>query len=180
MSRLSDFLDAFKAKPEPAVSADEELQRINAVRSAYGMPAFKLPDAGGTIGAAYDGAPVPMSDAGGTPTFALPKPLPLAPATTGTGPALPTPHHTATVPDNIVKLLPRWQCHKVVRAARIDAVHGAIITLDMGGGRRMPIAVEPKIFARYTPTQGDYLVVYDDGFMSISPGAAFDSGYYRL
>jgi hypothetical protein len=115
------------------------------------------------------------------PLDAQPKPLPLAPALTGTGPALPTPHHTATAADSVAKLLPLWQCHKIVRAAAIADMHGAIITLDLGGGKRTQILVDPKMFARYTPAIGDYVVVYDgDGYMAFSPKATFDSGYFRL
>src|SRR5258706_15977425 len=81
--------------------------------------------------------------------------------------------------------LPRWKCHKIVRAAPIRAIYpadhevGWMIYLD--GGPEPPgfpaIYVKPPIFSRYMPVPGDYFVVYDDGYESVSPRKAFEEGY---
>lgn len=80
-------------------------------------------------------------------------------------------------------LLPRWQSHKLVSAAKITKVRSddtmELETKDAGGAA---IAVKPadRMFARYRPVAGDYYVIYDDGYASISPAAAFEAGYHKL
>jgi hypothetical protein len=36
------------------------------------------------------------------------------------------------------------------------------------------------MLARSLPVPGDYLVTYDDGYQSISPGKAFEEGYSEI
>lgn len=78
--------------------------------------------------------------------------------------------------------LPRWQCHKVVQAAQIEAIRdqhvpdGAILTLTGG----FTIKVDSKWTDRHQAKVGGYLVIYEDGYMSFSPAAAFESGYTRI
>jgi hypothetical protein len=74
--------------------------------------------------------------------------------------------------------LPQYQCHKKVWALKISAVERD--TLSFEDGRYAPIQCEDGMFARYTPKSGDYYVVYDDGYKSISPAKAFEDGYTRL
>ena len=85
--------------------------------------------------------------------------------------------------------LPRWQSHKIVHAAIIDSVSGEDIHLwvpPAGAGHNAPFNVPvkvkaaPKMFDRYMPVPGDYYVVYEDGYASISPRQAFEDGYHRL
>lgn len=71
--------------------------------------------------------------------------------------------------------MPRYQSHKRVYALKIARVEGCTITPD--DGRYAPISVEPEMYLRYTPTAGDYYVVYDDGYKSFSPAKAFEDGY---
>lgn len=76
--------------------------------------------------------------------------------------------------------LPRWQSHKIVHAAPIVKIEGDIITLDVGlPGGHDDVRAAPKMFERYRPVPGDYYVVYDDGYASISPKKAFEEGYHR-
>ena len=80
--------------------------------------------------------------------------------------------------------MPRYQSHKKVWALQINAVDWT----DLGGKPRLvfvepgyaSIEVEPELFSRYTPVQGDYYVVYDDGYKSISPAKVFEEGYTRI
>lgn len=82
--------------------------------------------------------------------------------------------------------LPKWQSHKVVSAAKIHSVRGDIIALllpNKNPNAETGIAhvrAAEKMFARYMPVPGDYYVVYDDGFASISPKKAFEEGYHQL
>ncbi len=39
---------------------------------------------------------------------------------------------------------------------------------------------EPNMAARYQPKVGDYWVVYDDGYQSISPQEPFEAGYVPI
>jgi hypothetical protein len=71
--------------------------------------------------------------------------------------------------------MPRYKCHKEVSALRIKEVSGN--TLSFWEPLFAPIEVDPKIFSRYTPVPGDYYVVYDDGYKSISPAKPFQEGY---
>lgn len=77
---------------------------------------------------------------------------------------------------------PLYKSHKTVRALEIK---------DFGEGKpgdthrnvwfkddSYPPALMPvEAFARYTPVEGDFLVVYEDGYKSFSPRKAFVEGY---
>ena len=83
--------------------------------------------------------------------------------------------------------LGRYQSIKRVSAGKIvdiahydDAPRGIrSLVIEASDGERMGFdpTKQPGIFARYTPVVGDRLVVYEDGYASISPAAAFESGY---
>lgn len=74
--------------------------------------------------------------------------------------------------------LPRYQSHKKVWALKIKTVNEYDLTFVEPG--YAPMSVDPLMFSRYTPVPGDYLVVYDDGYRSISPAAVFEEGYTRI
>lgn len=81
--------------------------------------------------------------------------------------------------------MPRYQSHKQVHALKILAVDRAADGLSywITFEEQMtyaPIKVAGDIFARYFPQPGDYYVVYEDGYKSISPAKAFEEGYTRL
>jgi hypothetical protein len=87
--------------------------------------------------------------------------------------------------------MPRYQCHKQVWALKIAAIshlpnpdttaqsaaasYGATIT--PADGSYAPFDVSPEFVTRHNPVEGGYYVVYDDGYKSFSPAAAFDAGY---
>lgn len=82
----------------------------------------------------------------------------------------------------------RYKCHKVVEAAQISAAifkedgSGRVVvvgdgptddrTFDVPAGFKRPNA-GPKM----NPNGGDYLVKYEDGYLSWSPRAVFEDGY---
>lgn len=85
--------------------------------------------------------------------------------------------------------LPRYQCHKIVRAAKI------VGTTTTGGSNHLGMHLALKDvpdFAPFVTTQwvgqhvkgpdveGGYLVMYDDGYTSWSPAKAFEEGYTLL
>ena len=75
--------------------------------------------------------------------------------------------------------LPKWQSHKTVHAAKIKGiVDDELILIGVDGD--VSVIAAPNMFARYRPVAGDYYVVYDDGYASISPRQAFESGYHRF
>jgi hypothetical protein len=74
--------------------------------------------------------------------------------------------------------MPKYQCHKQVWALKIAEVDGAKLTF--ADERFAPLFVDPKTFSRYNPVPGDYYVVYDDGYTSVSPAKAFEEGYSLL
>ena len=98
---------------------------------------------------------------------------------------------TETVREQVKSSLPQWRSHKIVRAAQIRAVYPDAPanpptidswTIYLDGGpppAGFPaFQVEAKTFARYVPQPGDYFVVYDDGYESVSPRKAFEEGYH--
>lgn len=80
--------------------------------------------------------------------------------------------------------LPRYRSHKIVRAAQIAWWHqsgiGPINVHVSIDGTRHVIEALPNTFARGAAVVGDYLVVYDDGYISWSPRKAFEDGYTRV
>lgn len=71
--------------------------------------------------------------------------------------------------------MPRYLCHKQVWALKVARVEGCtIFPADAGYA---PFDVTPDLYLRYTPTVGDYYVVYADGYKSFSPAKAFTEGY---
>ncbi|KKL87482.1 hypothetical protein LCGC14_1934250 [marine sediment metagenome] len=83
--------------------------------------------------------------------------------------------------------LPQYQCHKVVRAAKItglslnheDDGSGQCNTLifgDIGGYKR----VADGWIERFKPEEGGYFVRYADGYTSFSPAKAFEEGYSKI
>jgi len=77
--------------------------------------------------------------------------------------------------------MPQYQSHKKVRAAEIMGVgptgsDGATVLFLGAYGE---FTADEKMTARYHPSVGDYLVKYDDGYLSISPKAPFDEGYTK-
>jgi hypothetical protein len=84
--------------------------------------------------------------------------------------------------NNLLEFLPEYRSHKVVRAAKIvKMLEGDRMLLDVRAGPNLWVHATPtpSLFSRYRPKPGDYYVVYEDGYVSISPKAAFEEGYSR-
>lgn len=75
--------------------------------------------------------------------------------------------------------IPRYKCHKEVGALKIKTVSKNGIELTFEETDKQ-INVNAQMIARYTPKPGDYLVIYNDDYMSISPAKAFEEGYTRI
>jgi len=83
--------------------------------------------------------------------------------------------------------MPRYRCHKEVHALKIAEIHhpdfatalspGPSTLLCFEDGRFAAFPVSPEWVAKHGPKPGGYLVIYDDGYQSFSPAAAFESGY---
>ena len=90
--------------------------------------------------------------------------------------------------------MPRYQSHKRVWALQIEAIEPVMDAPDDPMAEQRPIQykVQPRdkgyaafvvgaeVFSRYVPVPGDYYVVYDDGYKSVSPQKAFEEGYTRV
>lgn len=87
--------------------------------------------------------------------------------------------------------MPRYQCHKQVHALKIAGIERhaykegmplteRALTLTFADPGYDPIDVDHKMTLRYMPQPGDYYVVYDDGYKSLSPAKAFEEGYTRI
>jgi hypothetical protein len=80
--------------------------------------------------------------------------------------------------------MPRYRSHKTVWALKIAGTseqdkHGTLY-LEIADPGYAPVKVEAAVVSRYFPKPGDYLVVYEDGYRSISPAKAFEDGYTRI
>lgn len=80
--------------------------------------------------------------------------------------------------------LPIYQCHKRVRALKIAAIYypglDGRVELSFAEPGYDPKAVDADWAYKHNPKVGGYLVVYDDGYQSFSPAAAFEEGYTRI
>lgn len=73
-----------------------------------------------------------------------------------------------------------YQSIKKVLAGKIIEIVPAGCYVENDGGDAILRLFEPKMTERYQPVVGDYWVVYEDGYQSISPKHAFDTGYTKL
>jgi hypothetical protein len=88
------------------------------------------------------------------------------------------------------KRLARFACHKVVSAGRIVEIRETVafgcvpeisyLVIELADGRLEAVKPDAKLFARSKPVLLDYYVVYEDGYVSISPAQAFEEGYTRI
>lgn len=76
--------------------------------------------------------------------------------------------------------LPRYQCHKIVQAAKILLVIRAAgkVTLDLEGFSAIEVSAD--FDAKHHPTHGGWFVIYEDGYTSFSPAKAFEDGYTKI
>lgn len=79
--------------------------------------------------------------------------------------------------------MPRYRCHKevwalqIAKATLIGYPELTEIRLEFIDKGYAPMNLPISMTANYTPTVGDYLVVYQDGYKSFSPKKAFEEGY---
>lgn len=77
--------------------------------------------------------------------------------------------------------MPKYRSHKEVWALQIAekiiVISNGDVILHFDNSRYSPMKVDKAVVSRYMPIPGDYLVVYDDGYKSISPAKAFEDGY---
>lgn len=85
--------------------------------------------------------------------------------------------------------LPQYQCHKIVNAGLIKEIipepngnGGAIIKFrpTHPDDALEDIIVTQSFLDKHKPVIDGYYVVYEDGYESYSPAAAFESGYTRI
>ncbi len=81
-----------------------------------------------------------------------------------------------------MKELPLYQCHKRVKAAQIKGVTegpraGLLTFTDF---EIEPVTVTLEFLAKHKPQPGWYFIVYEDGYQSASPAAAFEGGYHAV
>lgn len=81
-----------------------------------------------------------------------------------------------------------YQSHKKVHAAVISEVHPCDehgnfmidITNPLYDGITIPYMVTPDMVARFTPGVGDYIVLYENDYVSFSPKDVFEGGYLMI
>lgn len=84
-------------------------------------------------------------------------------------------------------LFPQYQCHKKVRAVKIERIDDAPADAPAGFSAAIVPAdnlpgffVTAEFMTKHKPEVGGYWVLYEDGYTSYSPAAAFESGYTLL
>lgn len=75
--------------------------------------------------------------------------------------------------------MPKYVSHKTVHALEIAGFEfgNRLIFKEEG---HPPVDAPNEMWARYTPVEGDFYVVYADGYTSFSPRKAFLEGYTRV
>jgi len=88
---------------------------------------------------------------------------------------------------HISEVMAEFQCHKVVMAAVIKSVAELAEQEDLsliiclpGTDIEMPYLASVDMVNRYIPIAGDYLVLYENDYVSISPKQAFEDGYNQI
>ena len=79
--------------------------------------------------------------------------------------------------------MPKYQCHKQVWALKIKAIEPNTeksVKLVVEEEGYEPLVVGQRFVKKHQPEVGGYFVVYEDGYKSYSPAAAFESGYTAL
>lgn len=84
--------------------------------------------------------------------------------------------------------MPRYKSHKIIEAAQIVSLGPQdggplFVKVEWGDGEtatRTVVEVPEDFFARGVPALNDYLVKYEDGYLSWSPAKAFEEGYTRI
>lgn len=79
--------------------------------------------------------------------------------------------------------MPKYKCHKEVRALKILEVsrkQDGTATLIFEENGYAPFVVSPEYVIRHNPQAGGYYVVYEEGYASFSPAEAFETGYTRI
>jgi len=86
--------------------------------------------------------------------------------------------------------MPRYKCHKEVWALKIKAIKrdgegeyretDGSATITPEEADYAPFKVDAAYMHKHKPQVGGYYVVYDDGYKSWSPAAAFEEGYTRI
>lgn len=81
---------------------------------------------------------------------------------------------------NVATEMPKYKCHKKVWALKIKTIelrpaNGHLIHPEDVG--YAPFEVSDEYVQKHNPQAGGYYVVYEDGYRSFSPAAAFESGY---
>jgi len=86
--------------------------------------------------------------------------------------------------------MPRYRCHKEVRAAKIvsiEPIESRFTGHYLPGACKLhfaenldPVDVDEDWMAKHEPERGGYLAVYADGYISYSPAEPFESGYTRI
>lgn len=75
--------------------------------------------------------------------------------------------------------MPRYRCHKEVRAAKIARIEqvGVFSKLHFEDERIPAVAVTNMWIENKEAVAGGYYVAYDDGYSSFSPAGVFENGY---
>lgn len=88
---------------------------------------------------------------------------------------------------HIREVMAEYQCFKVVQAAEIKSVEEldnqpelSLIIGIPGTDIDLPYIASQALTARYTPIAGDYIVLYENDYVSISPKQVFEEGYNKI
>jgi len=88
---------------------------------------------------------------------------------------------------HIREVMAEYQCFKVVQAAEIKDVKSmdeqqnlSLIIGIPGTDIDLPYIASQALIARYTPVAGDYIALYENDYVSISPKKVFEEGYNKI
>ena len=84
--------------------------------------------------------------------------------------------------EDLAPEIPRYQCHKKVRAFKVNRVEwradgAAFLVGKNKKGQSIKELVSPDYMKKHLPAAGGYYVQYNDNYASWSPTEAFEEGY---
>jgi hypothetical protein len=73
-----------------------------------------------------------------------------------------------------------YRSHKLVRAGKIAGLTPNYLIVEQADGEKCEVPRDPVMDGRYTAKIGDYYIVHDDGYGSISSAMDFLGGYSQV
>lgn len=76
------------------------------------------------------------------------------------------------------KCIKEVSAEAILSASLVDTGSEYVAKFVLANGKTYQC--KPSIFTRYAPKEGDYLVIYQNGYVSVNPKEVFEDGYVEI